>query len=259
MVRSSSIQTGRTVSSSSNEKTRNQDIFIWIVLIILAISTALLIYLSTFRSLAFDQDYYEEKFQEFNIHDRFNSTIDLSHENALLLSYLEKSEGPINSTFFNERETTHLIEVRDLYKLIFRVIDISVIISIISLLAFMYLVQLCIGHLSLKNQNEQIRIILSRLLFSIGIAVFAFFIFFLVMVLTFDSAFITFHEVFFKTDTWMLDPATDNLIRMFPQQFFFDIFSKIIIQSLIFGFVLLAIGGVIRYWCVGPIHLRPKK
>jgi len=59
----------------------------------------------------------------------------------------------------------------------------------------------------------------------------------------FDLLFIGFHRLFFSSDTWILDPATDNLIVMFPPAFFYDaglfVIGAIIVEALIIG----GIGG----------------
>ncbi len=36
----------------------------------------------------------------------------------------------------------------------------------------------------------------------------------------FDALFIRFHQLVFTNDLWLLDPATDALIRMLPEPFF---------------------------------------
>ncbi|MBI4333828.1 MAG: TIGR01906 family membrane protein [Chloroflexi bacterium] len=47
----------------------------------------------------------------------------------------------------------------------------------------------------------------------------------------FQGFFLVFHLVSFTNELWMLDPARDNLIRMFPEGFFFD--SAIFIGGLV--------------------------
>jgi integral membrane protein (TIGR01906 family) len=37
----------------------------------------------------------------------------------------------------------------------------------------------------------------------------------------FESSWEGFHEVFFTNDLWQLDPDTDRLIQMFPEEFWF--------------------------------------
>jgi integral membrane protein (TIGR01906 family) len=44
----------------------------------------------------------------------------------------------------------------------------------------------------------------------------------LVAVAGFDTLFLTFHQLSFSNDFWLLDPRTDYLVMMFPQGFWFD-------------------------------------
>jgi len=57
--------------------------------------------------------------------------------------------------------------------------------------------------------------------------------------LGFDQFFILFHLASFSNDYWMLNPATDYLIRLFPEGFFYDAamlgYGIIILEALIIG------------------------
>lgn len=46
----------------------------------------------------------------------------------------------------------------------------------------------------------------------------------------FTSFWVSFHHLFFTNDLWLLDPATDVLIMMVPEQFFSDLVARIIIR-----------------------------
>lgn len=46
----------------------------------------------------------------------------------------------------------------------------------------------------------------------------------------FTSFWVSFHHLFFSNDLWLLDPATDVLIMMVPEQFFSDLVARIIIR-----------------------------
>ncbi len=48
--------------------------------------------------------------------------------------------------------------------------------------------------------------------------------------LDFTSFWTNFHHVFFTNDLWILDPSTDVLIQMVPEQFFSDLVARIIIR-----------------------------
>jgi integral membrane protein (TIGR01906 family) len=55
----------------------------------------------------------------------------------------------------------------------------------------------------------------------------------------FDQFFILFHLASFSNDYWMLNPATDYLIRLFPEGFFYDAamlgYGIVILEALIIG------------------------
>ncbi|GIT68932.1 MAG: hypothetical protein Ct9H300mP27_00360 [Chloroflexota bacterium] len=49
----------------------------------------------------------------------------------------------------------------------------------------------------------------------------------------FDKVFVTFHEISFSNDLWILDPRTDYLIMLFPFGFWFDTTIKIGLISIV--------------------------
>lgn len=61
----------------------------------------------------------------------------------------------------------------------------------------------------------------------------------------FEYAFIKFHEIIFNNNLWLLNPATDKLIIMFPENFFYDVTQNIVVRSLITAIVTTAIGFVL--------------
>ena len=58
--------------------------------------------------------------------------------------------------------------------------------------------------------------------------------------------FLKFHEISFNNNLWLLNPETDNLIKLFPLEFFYDFVLKIVlysvIASIIFGFLSFTFG-----------------
>ena len=57
-----------------------------------------------------------------------------------------------------------------------------------------------------------------------------------------------FHYIFFTNDLWILDPRTDILIQMVPEQFFFDMVVRI----------LGTFGGILLALAVGAIYVLSK-
>jgi len=227
-----------------------------VLVILLALSTALMIYLSDARSVSFDRNLYTEGFQKYDIQASFNSSVDLMNETGFLLNYLESGEGAIQSDFFNEREKSHLVDVRGLYKDIILANKIAAYSSMVLLVLLVYFYKRLAAHMTDAEQNEKYKHLLSSLLIYTGAIVDVVAVLFVIVAITFDTSFITFHQIFFTSDTWMLNPETDNLIRMFPEGFFYDMFIRIILMSIVFATLLLVIGFVMR---LGMPKLWKKK
>ena len=56
----------------------------------------------------------------------------------------------------------------------------------------------------------------------------------------FNRYFVIFHKIFFTNDLWIFDPATDYMIRMLPEGFFYDMVMRI---GMVFIAGLLLIAG----------------
>ena len=59
----------------------------------------------------------------------------------------------------------------------------------------------------------------------------------------FDSVFLKFHQLSFANDFWQLDPRTDNLVRIFPQDFWFDATVWVAVRAITGALVLTVAGG----------------
>lgn len=55
----------------------------------------------------------------------------------------------------------------------------------------------------------------------------------LVCALDFNRAFIAFHHLFFTNDLWLLDPATDLMIRLLPETFFAQVAGRAALLALL--------------------------
>lgn len=68
----------------------------------------------------------------------------------------------------------------------------------------------------------------------------------------FTRAFLWFHEMLFTNDLWLLNPATDLMIRMLPEAFFADIAAAAVIAMA----VLLLAAGFAAWGCFGRSRKR---
>lgn len=124
---------------------------------------------------------------------------------------------------FNEREVTHMKDVYGLYKL-------GEFFTYNFVANFVWLYILMAKNSIKKRQNIKY----------FTLAWWGFIIFFAIVIILasfdFDSAFVKFHEIFFDNDLWLLDPKTDLMIRMLPQDYFMNLGTRIAKDA---GFMLI--------------------
>lgn len=141
-------------------------------------------------------------------------------------------EGKYKGTtkpLFNEKEQKHMAEVKVLVNQ-----------STKWMVGGLALVLIWIIYLIRKKELKQ-----PRSLFKISVG--AFFAYIIAAVVTtvffFDEAFTLFHEVFFNSDLWLLDPNKDVLLMLMPLNFFIFGFAL----ALGIALVLLSLTGFLIY------------
>jgi integral membrane protein (TIGR01906 family) len=139
------------------------------------------------------------------------------------------SGGPIN--VFNERETLHMNDVRD----VIRAFSSLQVISLVTISLFIVLA----GSTWAKGGRAALArgLVLSSIV-TIAIGVVAIGLTFV----GFDSLFITFHEITFHNDFWQLDPRTDHLVQMFPFEFWYDTMLDVALRVVVVTVILGAAG-----------------
>ncbi len=128
---------------------------------------------------------------------------------------------------FNEREVGHLKDVKGLFRLVYVLLlgtgIYALVYAGVSLFWWrdgrLYRGLVCGGGLTLV------------IMVAIGLAA----------AIDFDWLFLNFHLISFANDLWMLDPATDYLIMLFPQGFWFD---AAVFCAAGTAFLALVLGGV---------------
>lgn len=109
---------------------------------------------------------------------------------------------------YNERELRHMVDVKDVVRI-----------------AFTGLVVLALGFVVVGYilwRDKQTRVEFWQGLFNGAVLTISIIIFIIVFALTaWDAFFTSFHTLFFEQDTWRF-AYSDMLIRLFPEQFWFD-------------------------------------
>ncbi len=120
---------------------------------------------------------------------------------------VEKNDQPFK--LFNEREVAHLKDVKGLFRLIYKILLGTGIYTLVFVGVSLFWWR---DHRRLGQGLFFGACLTLALMLALG----------LLIALDFDSFFLRFHLLSFTNDFWMLDPTTDYLIMMFPQDFWFD-------------------------------------
>lgn len=133
----------------------------------------------------------------------------LTHSRPGALSITVLSQGGEAIPLFSVKETAHMADVRDLVKALF----------LAQALAFGALIALAVIMLVMWPPRALAAAALYGSVLTAGILALVS----LVSLAGFDAAWSQFHVIAFANDFWELDPDTDHLIQMFPEEFWFDI------------------------------------
>ncbi len=120
---------------------------------------------------------------------------------------------------FDRRETLHMKDVKKLYLDAMKVRNIL----------FLAGVALLMAGVLLDRRHALFNLITG---YELGVIIFVVFVSCLLFyaLLDFNAFWIQFHEIFFDNDLYLLDPNTEILINMVPENFFFDLVMRIILS-----------------------------
>lgn len=196
--------------------------------------------------------FYEREYKKYQVADSLNMTMDnIMDVTDQMMAYLigKKAELSVitdvdgeTQDFFNEQDRFHMGEVKDLFLggLKIRNIMLVAVLLILILLA--------------ARKADMIKLLPRAYFVTLGITGVITVVLGGLFASDFDKYFRIFHEIFFDNDQWMFDPATDYMIRMLPEGFFYDFVFRI------GGFFVgsLAVLGVVSAVCIF-MEKRKKK
>lgn len=131
--------------------------------------------------------------------------------------------------FFTDNEISHMVDVRSLITKIFILLASSFIILVI-----------LISILTFKNSQKRFKNIGIVFITGSSIVIFLFILLF-ILSWNFSSLFDNFHLIFFPQGNYMFE-AGSLLITLFPFNFFFQFFLRLVITSSILSAILLFTG-----------------
>lgn len=154
---------------------------------------------------------------------------------ATLDSQLKKQGLPTD--FFQKRESDHLVDVKNLVWLVMG----------LQQTALGYVLLFLVANL-LFWPRRFLQKVKGPLLWASGLTMAAVVVTSVASQVDFDQAFLLLHLVSFRNDFWMLDPSTDNLLKMLPQAFWVYSAIVLIAYCAIEALGLGIVGGILWYW-----------
>lgn len=199
--------------------------------IILIISLSLTFLMISIENSAYCKSYYINAYNKYNIEAETGKDInELGKITDNIIAYLKGiGNDELLSPYFNEREVLHMRDVQTLFMYERTVKYIFGIFSIIIM-----------GYFGYKKEDALLGKTMALGLFANHVVLLALFL--LIISSDFNKYFTIFHKIFFSNDLWLLNPETDLLIQMLPEQFFFGMAMKIGLSFLIYLSILQIVG-----------------
>jgi integral membrane protein (TIGR01906 family) len=142
-------------------------------------------------------------------------------------SQIEVTKDGTKFNLFNKRELIHLEDVRGLIQRDYWVLRFGFLLAVVCALALFF------------GFKSGWRLLVKGLFWGGAITAGLMIVLALWAVFGFERFFILFHVVSFSNEYWILDPARDYLIRLFPEGFFYDAallgYSIIVIEAVLVG------------------------
>ena len=224
----------------------NKQLLILIISILMVLTVPLVIYGFNFNSNSFDKDFYKKEFSKYNIYNDLKSyNIDGINNDVLDYLQFEKNDELIENDFFNDREKTHLLDVKNLIQTLFNIYYFSIILIILLIIILIVLL-----NFNLRNIGEKLLIILTigSFLTLLDAA-----LFFILSSLNFEFAFDLFHKTFFNSGTFTFNPEFENIVVLYPENLFLDLLIKIISNTILSSIILFSVSIILFF-----IFLKPN-
>ncbi len=185
-----------------------------------------IIFLANYRLLVFNQEYYQENFKKSGTYQMIPNA-DIAAKD--LIGYFQGKNGV--SSIFNERESEHMEDVKELIQKANNYLSILLISAFGALAAFLF---------TLKKGYSRF---IFQILFFPAAAVLALSLLLFLAYSLFPQLFEAFHLTFFTPGSYVF-PENSTIIKLFPEQFFRNFAYDIIRNSAITSIALLVFSAI---------------
>ena len=175
--------------------------------------------------VTFDENYYYSEYAKYNVgttqslnekdlHFITKNVLEYLSDRRDNLDFAVNRDKAVNKDYFSDRDKSHMKDVKKIYMGLWNLAVVSSIILAVSLF---------IAFRKPKYKESIHRFLgIGAILGIIPIVILA-----VLMAVDFNKYFIIFHQIFFTNDLWLLDPQFDNLVNIFPEEFFLDMAVRI--------------------------------
>ena len=229
------------------------NLFIFAILALLGLLVPVILLVFSFNTVVFNENFYKNEFLKYKVYAHLTD-YDVEKINNGVLFYLkgQKNNELIASSFFNNREKQHLLDVKGLIAKLLFVYKFSI------FLFFLLFLGLCfLFNFKFRKILEKFLLSLffgSLLLLTVGISLF--FLWNSDFYFIFDA----FHENFFKAGTFSFDPNFEKIVVLYQENLFFDTLSKILLKSILSSAIisLLVFSAFPKIFGVGIFKIISK-
>lgn len=175
--------------------------------------------------VTFDSNYYYKEYVKYDVgvtqslgesdlHLITKNLLDYLSDKKDNLNFVAKRDQASGKQFFSDRDKTHMIDVK---KIILNLRNVGIVATMVFTIA-----------LFIIAKKPKYRMNIHRFLGTGAIlGILPFIGLGILMAIDFNKYFILFHQMFFSNDLWLLDPKFDNLVNIFPEEFFSDMAIRI--------------------------------
>lgn len=190
------------------------------------LAAAQLIFLANFMLLLFNESYYDSEFRKLGIYEQFP---DAASINKGIMDYYRGEKESVDGSLFSEREKAHLADVKSVIRKAASYMGFLTVAGISLLLAIFAIAG---NKKEALNHAAKAIILSSAAVITVAAALF-------LATSAFPQMFEAFHQAFFAPGTYMFDES-DSLIRLYPQQFFYDFAYTAVLNSAITAATIMA-------------------
>ncbi|MDO8487386.1 MAG: DUF1461 domain-containing protein [Candidatus Curtissbacteria bacterium] len=192
---------------------------------------SIIIILGNFNFLIFNKNHYRSLYIKVGVYQNFQNQKIIDSATDNLFGYF-RGQNKLDQNFFSMQAVSHLKDVKDL-------LQVSN-----GLFYFSFIAVICLGIFLVAKKRSKI---VFKSLFISSIVT----IIFVVMLglgaaTAFDSFFLKFHQLLFTNTLWLF-PPDDNLIRLFPQQFFVEFANRLALNILITSIIIASVAFSISH------------